>query len=246
MKKSPHKHILFIIVLLVTIGFISSAFSFWAWHQEGIAFNFKKLIGIIKKDSIPLEADYWAVEGWNRTMRKCDYHPDIIFFGNSITYYGHWEDEFGSDSCQVITLGYPGDNLKGMMKRVDCLKNLQPKKLFLMAGINGLKSMTLSEFTRAYANLVDSIGKATPSTIIYLESILPVCNSNRYADNNKIIEANRIIKDYATNKEYIYLDMHNLYYTNGGLVKSLSEDGIHLKREAYKPWYQYLKRFINK
>lgn len=196
--------------------------------------------------------DYWAIEGWNRTLEGLESRNNtVVFFGNSITYYGQWEKAFRYLDVNVITMGYPGDDIVGMMLRIEPLGVIKPKKLFLMAGINGLKYISLDDFYSQYDKLVSLIIKDSPQTKVFLESILPVDKENmespdKHADNAKIIKANKIIKIIAEKHNLQYIDVFHLFITNGVVNKNMFRDGIHPKKTAYYPWYNLLSPYIKK
>ena len=90
--------------------------------------------------------DYWAIRGWTNTLQKMSYDADICFLGNSITYASNFQTYFTDK--KIVELGYPGDTMIGMMRRMDMLRAVCPEKVFLMAGINDLanQSMDMDEF----------------------------------------------------------------------------------------------------
>lgn len=195
----------------------------------------------------PVAPDYWAVKGWENTMLKLNYKADIVFFGNSITYYGDFQKAFPNK--KVVNLGYPGDNIDNMMRRIEGLKGLRPDKVFLMAGINGLKNMGTDVFARKYSVLVDSIKKTLPEAQVYLQSILPISHIKEkdYGENTKIIKANRIIKNISSKKNCMYVDLHSLYIKNGEMpLYMTADDGIHIKPTSYKPWYEKIRKYVYK
>lgn len=206
----------------------------------------------LQKEQVQYKKDYWAIEGWNRTLigLSKEYNPDIIFFGNSITYYGKWENYLSNiDKRKILVMGYPGDDIKGMMLRIQPLHNLKPKKIFLMAGINGLNNMSLQDFGKQYESLVSEIIKTTPRTTLLLESILPIDatqlkNPNDYPDNKKISEANKIIKSIASSYGLTYINVYGLFSRKGKVIGSKLRDGVHPTAEAYKPWYKLLYQYI--
>lgn len=189
----------------------------------------------------PVAPDYWAVKGWENTLQQMGCKADVVFFGNSITYFGHFSQAMPTKN--VVNLGYPGDNLDGMMRRIEAIKAVAPDSVFVMAGINGLNGMKLTDFSVKYRRLIDSIGKAVPFARIYLQSILPVGKDKEksHGPNTKIREANRIIKDIARQSHSIYIDLYQLYEENGVLPDSLTLDGVHLCPAAYGRWYDVLR-----
>lgn len=177
-------------------------------------------------------------------MKQLDYKADIAFFGNSITYYGRFQEAYRDK--RIVNLGYPGDNLDGMLRRVEALKAVHPDKVFLMGGINGLKNMEPETFRWKYSLLVDSIRKALPNSQLYRQSILPVSKNREkdYGTNEKIALANSLIQRIAAERECVYIHLHSLYMNHGEMPDSLVRDGIHLCDKAYDRWYEYERPYI--
>ena len=209
--------------------------------DSGYVHKLQVKVGLAEEQVKP---DYWAVKGWENTMKQLNYKADIAFFGNSITYYGEFQRVYADKD--VVNLGYPGDNIDGMVRRIETLKAVNPDKVFLMAGINGLKNMELEIFAKKYNQLVDSVRKALPHAQIYLQSILPVSKDRErdYGTNTKIMEANSSIRRIAGERHCTYIDLHSLYINDGKMPDSLTEDGIHLCDKAYDRWYKHEERYI--
>lgn len=70
--------------------------------------------------------DYWARVGWTNTIEKLHTDFDIAFFGNSITRGSDFQLDFTDK--KIINLGYPGDNILGMIKRVPMIQVANAKK----------------------------------------------------------------------------------------------------------------------
>lgn len=189
--------------------------------------------------------DYWAIRGWTNTLQKMSYDADICFLGNSITYASNFQTYFTDK--KIVELGYPGDTMIGMMRRMDMLRAVCLEKVFLMAGINDLanQSMDMDEFAERYNVLVDSITNACPHAEVYLESILPVNRSHRmYRNCDRIIQANQIITRIAGEKGMIYIDLFSLYCIDGQLPDELTNDGIHLLPKAYDRWAEAIREYV--
>lgn len=190
--------------------------------------------------------DYWAINGWTNTLQKMHYDADIAFFGNSITCMSDFQKYFPTQ--EIVELGYPGDSMEGMMRRMDQLRAVTPEKVFLMAGINGLLNMPLDKFEKQYNTLLDSIHVATPKSKVYVQSILPVNNGMRenMPDSQKIKEGNAIIKKICDERKMTYINLYRLYANkNGEMQQSCTIDGLHLKPEAYKRWADEIKKYID-
>ena len=63
---------------------------------------------------------------------------DIVFLGDSITHEGSWEEYFLE--CQTVNRGINGDTVQGVIDRLPDVLALEPKKLFLMIGVNDLNN----------------------------------------------------------------------------------------------------------
>lgn len=203
----------------------------------------KRMIAKIKHEAyIPERQDDCCVASWNNCIKKLDMEVDVVFFGDSHTAGGNWQRAF--PEVKSINLGYIGEDVKGMLRRVDAIAAVHPTKVFLMAGINGLKYQSLDDFEFWYAALVDSIRTAVPDTELYIESILPVTSYSDFCDNDKIREANDIVRKIAAERDITYIDVYGMYAKNGALPDSMSYDGLHLMPEAYSIWYNEIKNII--
>lgn len=190
-------------------------------------------------------SSYWCIRGWTNTLKKLQLDVDVVFFGNSITCGGQFQDYF--PNVKTCNLGCPGDELEGMLLRVEQIKTLQPKKLFVMAGINGLYLKTDKVFEEKYQRLVDSIRESVPETEVYLQSILPICKTKRSfakLDNEKIKRSNEIIREIAERSDCVYVDLFSLYEENGQMPERFSRDGVHLYPEAYCIWADAIRRYV--
>ena len=191
---------------------------------------------------VPERTDNDCVVSWTTSIRQLNYEADVVFFGNSITEGGNWQPQFSD--VKIVNLGYIGEDTKGMLRRVVQIQSLHPKKVFIMAGINGLKYQTMDEFQTNYSHLIDSVRKALPQCEIYLESILPVTSKSKFCSNDKIIKANQWIKDFAGKNSFVYVDLFSLYAVDNSLPESFSYDGVHLCENAYNIWYEEVKRWL--
>ena len=214
----------------------------------GVKTNFFKRIGTRMGfcETKPQDrGDYWCIQGWTNTLKKLGYDADVVFFGNSITCGGNFQDYF--PDVKTCNLGYPGDNMDGMMLRVKQIKAVHPEKVFVMAGINGLQYQTESVFEEKYQRMVDSIKSAVPEAEIYLQSILPVNHSMKKSmvnNGDKIQKANELIAKIASRSNCTYVDLFSLYAKDGEMPKELTRDGVHLFPEAYERWMEEIRPYI--
>lgn len=192
---------------------------------------------------VPERVDQNCVTSWNNCIEKLDMEVDVVFFGDSETAGGDFQNAF--PNVKSINLGYIGEDTKGMLRRVEAIAAVQPKKIFLMAGINGLRQQSMEEFEYWYATLVDSIQDAVPEAELYIESILPVARYSDYCDNAKIRDANAILQRLVTERNIPFIDLYNAYAKDGVLPDDMTYDGLHLTIEAYSVWYHIAAPYVN-
>lgn len=205
----------------------------------------KRMMSKIKHEAyVPERVDQDCVNSWNNCIEKLDMEADVVFFGDSETAGGDWQKAF--PDVKSINLGYIGEDVKGMLRRVDAIKAVKPKKVFLMAGINGLQQQTIGEFEYWYAALVDAIQTSVPDAELYIESILPVTSYSDYCDNEKIRDANVVLQRMAEERHIPYIDVYSAFAQDGALPEEMSYDGLHLYNEAYDLWYETIREVIGK
>jgi len=204
----------------------------------------KRMMAKIKHEAyVPERVDQNCVTSWNNCIEKLDMEVDVVFFGDSETAGGDWQKAF--PDVKSINLGYIGEDVKGMLRRVDAIKAVNPKKVFLMAGINGLQRQTMDEFEYWYETLVDAIRRDVPEAELYIESILPVTSYSDYCDNEKVREANVVLQQIAAECNIHYIDVYSAYAQEGALPDAMSYDGLHLTKEAYSLWYEAIRNQVN-
>ena len=193
----------------------------------------------------PVAQINWCQLGWNNSLEQLNYDSDIIFFGDSITYNGDYQEEFSS--YKIVNLGYPGDTLDNMLQRSSVISSLTPEKIFILAGINGLTDNSINDSFVKYDSLISSIAESNPNAEIFIESLLPISTykESAYCSNNSIIEFNNLLKIYCSKNRYTYVDLYSLYVSDGSMIEEYTKDGIHLKPEYYRFWYDKLSEYIN-
>lgn len=182
-----------------------------------------------------------CLHAWTNSLRQMNAKADVVFFGDSLTYYGDFASVFPDKV--VSNLGLCGDTIRSMIDRVEQVQILDPKQVFLMAGINDVAFLSVGEFDMWYSCLIDSVVRASPKAIIFVQSILPI-NVKGYkvsCNNSQISICNNIIQKIAEKRNIKYMDLHSIYEESGQLSMALTKDGIHLTVEAYKKWYDFLR-----
>ena len=160
---------------------------------------------------------------------------DIVFLGNSITEYCNWSELFGMSNIKNRGIG--GDIIKGVINRIDQVVDAQPKKIFLMIGVNDLElGNSVEEILISYEALVQIIVQKSPSTQLYIQSTLPTRGyPNR--KNSDIIKINAGIEAIATKYNSTYIHLFDLFKAQDGKLKTeLTYDGLHINGDGYLIW----------
>ncbi len=161
----------------------------------------------------------------------------IVFLGNSITAQGEWSELFNGQD--VVNRGIPGDHCDGIRERLDEIVKLQPRKVFLLIGVNDLAYHPPEVVLVKYEKLlVDILGKM-PTTLVYLQTLFPVNNkvSPTPISNDAIRELNAGIRRLAVDNQLTIIDLHPLLQdANGNLDSIYTLDGLHINGLAYLKW----------
>ena len=167
---------------------------------------------------------------------------NIIFIGDSLIEYFDWQQRFPEH--QVLNLGLSGETVQGLSGRVRRIIGTAtaPDVLFIMSGINNL-AMDDFKILEEYERLLKSLRTAFPSTLIVVQSILPV---TMWTDNKKIEEINRELKGITKTLKLSFLDVYSHFVDAAGSPKTeyLLEDGVHLSDNGYEVWSKKVEDFL--
>ena len=187
----------------------------------------------------------WTLVSWERSLKQLDYDADIVFFGDSITSNGDFQNHFAYQ--RIVNLGVSGDSLTGMRNRVEMLASVKPEKVFIMGGINSLSDKNSEKIFQQYEALIDEIQAMLPEAQLYIESILPISKEKEKncADNTVIASFNEKLQELATEKDLTYIDLYSLYVLDGYMNPKLTKDGFHLQPDAYEYWFDAIETYVN-
>ncbi len=199
--------------------------------------------GIVAYDDTKT-AGYWTKLGWTNTLQKMNIACDAVFFGSSSTRGSDFQLTF--PDLSIVNLGLAGDNLPGMLYRIDMVKAVHPKKVFLMAGTNDLFHTSIEQFSESYETLLMSLHENLPDAKVYLESLLPINHALKPSapSHETLSSANEAIRQIAEKYGCTFIDLYERYVQEGELPKDLTRDGIHLKPEAYGIWAEAIKDYL--
>ncbi|MBE9225980.1 G-D-S-L family lipolytic protein [Phormidium sp. LEGE 05292] len=170
---------------------------------------------------------------------------NIVFLGDSLIERCEWSEIL--ENSNVKNRGIAGDNLYGILKRLDQVTVNRPKKIFLMIGINDVISeQKLEEIVKKYRMVLSNIKQSSPSTEVYIQSVLPVNSRfNKPVDNNLIFRLNQELQVLAGEFNYQYIDLYSFFTIDNELSYRYTNDGIHLNGEGYAVWKEIIKNYVN-
>lgn len=183
-----------------------------------------------------------CLQAWTNSLRQMNAKADIVFFGDSLTYYGDFSSVFPNKV--VCNLGLRGDTIDGLINRIEQVRLLNPSMIFLMAGINDVATGNSALFEHTYEELIKGLKELNPKSSIAIQSILPVNNIDFSVscDNTQIIHYNGIISFLAAKHDLQFIDLYT-DYEHDIVYNSITKDGIHLQNFGYSKWYKVLSNF---
>lgn len=181
------------------------------------------------------------------------YFDDAIFIGDSLT--------DGLAAYELLpreqVLADTGINPQTILTRecigeegaeqtvVEAAAALDPAKIYIMLGSNGVAFLNFDDIIGWYGELIDALQENHPDAEIYVQSILPVTADKHLEQelltNKRITELNGMIAEMAAEKGCFYLNVSEAVADeNGCLPDDLSADGMHFGVSTYRVWLDYL------
>ena len=183
-----------------------------------------------------------------------DYFSDALFIGDSrtvgmqqsgllpnATFYAKTGIGIGEllSQCIVNEGGY-------LISVENALHRHSFGKVYIMIGINDMSMGDTDWFRQQYEEIIQAVRQTQPDAIIYIQGNIPMSYGIQDFDgslNNRNLrlrdEASRELADSET---IFYLDVDTLYADkNGHLASMYTADGLHIKRNYYPLWVDYLE-----
>ncbi|WP_343306000.1 GDSL-type esterase/lipase family protein [Chitinophaga niabensis] len=190
----------------------------------------------------------WYYEGRMDLYNQLNNQPaDILFLGNSITERGEWAELL--PGRRIANRGIGGDNTFGVLARLDGVIKQQPRKIFLLIGINDIgRGLPTEVILNNYHRIVTKLTQGLPGTKLIIQSVLPMNEGKLPYDYlkgkaAKIKALNEGFVNIAKEFKLPYLNLHELFADEKGELKAAyTKDGIHLEPAAYVDWVNWLKQ----
>lgn len=179
----------------------------------------------------------------------------VLFLGDSITEQYDLDTYFHNDDYINGGMGgnTTGDILNQMKERV---YDYNPTKIFLMIGTNDgmTKDLDDNQAIKNIEKIINDIQVMLPNTKLYIESILPVNNSDdekinhdmvKDRSNHNIKKMNQQIQELCEEYQVTYINLYDkLIDKEGNLKLEYTKEGLHMSDEGYQVITKELKKYL--
>lgn len=164
----------------------------------------------------------------------------VVMFGDSITEDGDWSRILNRKD--IRNSGYSGYTTYHLIEIVnDAVIRYNPKICFVKGGINDLFSdIPIEQIAVNIEEIVDALKKNRISVVV--QSTLHVFGDTWI--NQQVEKLNKLLQDIAVKNNCMFLDLNKRLSMDGQLKQEFSNDGVHLKPEAYIPWAEEVTRVL--
>lgn len=159
---------------------------------------------------------------------------DFVFLGDSRV-VGF--DVFGFLPPERVLAG-GGDTIDSISDRMDTIKELSPKYIFISYGINDIGIgywPTKEEYTAAFEEKIHALQKELPDAEIYVNSIIPVREDavQTYPVWGGLPEYSEAVRQMCEKENISFIDNEEIL---SEYEDPYSDDGVHLQRDFYRYW----------
>jgi len=174
---------------------------------------------------------------------------DIVFLGNSLTDGCEFNELF--NNSHIKNRGINGDIIQGLIDRVGPIIAGQPKKIFILSGVNDVShGVDGDSIGRAMEKLIVMIKQGSPRTQIYLQSMLPFNNNVRewklLTGREQVVrDGNQALEAVAKRQGVTWINLYPLFDDGTGHLRAdLTNDGLHLLGPGYIIWRDAIKQYV--
>jgi lysophospholipase L1-like esterase len=167
----------------------------------------------------------------------------LLFIGDSLIEFYDWKHRFSDH--EVSNYGIAGETAEGLFSRLPGVleRVAAPDFVFIMTGINNM-AMGDRDFPGTYRKIIGQIRRISPSSKIYVQSLLPVLFT--FISNDEIRDINMGLRKMAEEENVFYCDIHAVFLdpSGGPRASYLLDDGVHLSDEGYRAWSAEIEKLL--
>lgn len=178
----------------------------------------------------------------------------IIFFGDSLTDFYPIQDFF--PTYTIYNRGIAGDTTKDLLRRLDNVVAIKPRKVFVQIGTNDLGKgakprQVIARIKMIYQHLQNEI----PGVEIIAISLYPVSHHKMWLSpiiagirtNKKIRQTNVLLQALCAEMNIPYIDIHaQLVDSHGRIHKDFTLEGLHISGIGYGVISKILCDYVKK
>jgi len=177
----------------------------------------------------------------------------VVFMGNSITEGWLKEDPDFFANKPYVNRGISGQTSPQMLLRfrTDVI-SLKPEIVVILAGTNDIAGNTGPSTLEMILDNIASMAELAKANSIkpILCSVVPAFDywwKPGVAPAEKIVELNKMIRDYAKQMRFEFVDYHSVMKDDkNGLKKEFGEDGVHPNKSGYLVMEPLIEKAISK
>jgi len=165
-------------------------------------------------------------------------NPAVVFLGDSITEASIFNETFETSS-RIYNRGVGGDTAVDILNRLQEIKKLKPRFVYLMVGINDLhKGASPEQVAENIVKIHDTLAKEGIKTIVQ-KTIQ--CQPSKCSYTKEVNELNKTLASIFKSE---LIDLGELNSANG-LDDNLTYDGVHLNKKGYEIWIKKLQQSLS-
>lgn len=199
------------------------------------------------------ETESNIVEAVETDDYDADFFADDYFIGDSIytglVNYGYFPNsqvfaQIGLNPESALTKT-DDDGLTAVTKA----EALQPKRIFIMLGSNGIAFMGNTHMAEKMKELASQLKEVCPDSYIYIVSIPPVTKAHDSAGQETMVMVNgynKLLKEMCEEEGIVFLDLCSKLEDNSGYFSDMyaEADGMHFLGSAYKRMLSFFQKSI--
>ncbi len=182
------------------------------------------------------------------------YFNDVTFIGDSLAQgfvevYSTFPDSgsvaFKSMSSDGFVTKLVEDAEGNSVSPIELVANNNPKKVYILIGVNDLVWMSDDQMVASFGMLIDALGQRIPGLQIYLLSVPPQTASRGTDERYSVARINGLndrLAVMAIEKNAYFVDLHEILADEAGNLKEdiAAGDGFHITPQGYLMIRDYL------
>ncbi len=173
----------------------------------------------------------------------------VVLLGDTYIAQAEWQ-EFLPKRTPVLNRGINNDLVQGVQARLPEVIRHQPSIVFLCVGMQDLLlDKPFDQIEKSYFELVKTIQKGSPSTLVVITSLPPLQQpySSGSLHNQRILELNIRLEQIARTTGTQYLNLyHQLTDSSGNLHPRYADENGLLNTTAYQVWKDQIEKVLAK